>query len=55
MRKEITKSIRLRKLFEKPCVIYIVGAHDGLGAKLIEKGKQPRASARGIRSQILTV
>lgn len=31
------KSAKLRELFEKPGVIYIVGAHDGLSAKLVEK------------------
>jgi len=35
----MTKSTMLRELFKKPGVIRIVGAHDGLGAKLVEQNK----------------
>lgn len=29
----MTKGLKLRKLFKRKGLIYVVGAHDGLGAK----------------------
>src|SRR3989338_436949 len=37
MEKTMTKSGLLRKLFARPDVIRVAGAHDGLSAKLVQK------------------
>jgi len=35
----MTKGLKLRRLFKRKGLIYLVGAHDGLGAKLIEQNE----------------
>lgn len=41
------KSEKLRELFKKQGIIYVVGAHDGLGAKLVEKNEFDAVWASG--------